>query len=311
MKIVQVRKDFQPPAKDSQGAGRVIEGICRGLIKLGHDVTLVVDKLPTEPYDIPVSLKIPKCDLIHFHGWNGPDHNYDFYNTPWVATPHCGGMETDPVWLASANNNPHIICVSKFVQDRLNCHAHIWTCSDPSQFIFEENKDDYFLWMNGTDWGESKALFTTIRLAKKLKFKLIIAGSGKNQQIIEAIKTNCDDRVSYVGSVNGVKKAKILSKAKALILLTQVADACPTTVGEAMLSGTPVIGSTNGAMPELINEKVGFICKNDADFTKALMKLKTIKPKDCYEYGLNNFSNEVSAKKHLKYYSNMLKFGKV
>ena len=312
MKICQVRKDYIPPAKDSQGAERVVESLSRGLINLGHEVTIVADDIPKEDFDIPVRTTIPlNCDIVHYHGWYA-ENEYDQVPIPWVATPHCGGMETDPEWLKSAENNKdHIICVSNFVSTRLKCPAYVWTCSDPGHFVFSKDKEDYFLWMAGTDWGEGKGLFTTIQLAKKFRFKLKIAGSGQDLNNIAFIKKSCDDKIEYLGSINGKEKAEILSKAKALILLTNLPDACPTTVGEAMLSGTPVIGSINGAMPELISEKVGFICKTEQEVVKAIVSIKKINPLDCLEHGYKNFTNTVSAVSHLHYYNNMLNFGKV
>ena len=67
--------------------------------------------------------------------------------------------------------------------------------------------------------------------------------------MIEKIKSYCDDKIEYVGLVNGKEKAKLFSQAKATILLTQLPDACPVIMAESLMSGTPVIGSIYGAMP--------------------------------------------------------------
>jgi len=309
MKICMVR-DYVAPAKDQMGAERVVESITKGLVSLGHEVVM---KLSPGSKDAPAPLvdEIPEdCDIIHFNQWD-PLYNHYSHKIPWVASIYGGGMETDPTWLRKTIENPHIIAVSKFVADRLNTNAYVWTCSDPSDFIYKEEKEDYFLWMAGTDWGEGKGLWTTISLAKKMRFKLKIAGTGQNKSTIAQIKSLCDDKIEYVGAVNGKEKAKLIANAKGFILLTQLPDACPTVVGECMLSGTPIIGSVNGSMPELINDKVGFQCKGFPDVAKAITKISNINPKDCYEYGLENFTHIVSAKKHLLYYESMLNFKSV
>jgi len=77
------------------------------------------------------------------------------------------------------------------------------------------------------------------------------------------------------------------------------------------MSGTPIISSDFGCMPELMNEKIGIICKNQTDFAKAILSIKNLKSSDCLEYGLKYFSPIIASKKYLRYYQNMLNLGKV
>jgi len=318
MKICLVR-NYIAPAKDSMGAERVVESLAKGLMELEHEVVMKVD--PRSTYTpAPMVQEIPKdCDLIHFHsGWDPAKSpkEYDSYGIPWVVTLHGGGSESNLEWLRTVVKNPHIICVSKFISARLSCPAYVWTGSDPADFQFCEEKEDYFLWMAGTDWEEGKGLWSTIRLAKKLGIKLKIAGTGKNKEVIEAIKNQCNNKIEYIGSINGTKKAQVLSKAKALFLLTNLPDACPVAVGEAYLSGTPVIASNNGAMPEIVFDKqTGFICDNDIKAAKAIAVLSSDKyksyPEVCRSVGVAKFSHTAMAEKYLQFYQNMLDFGKV
>lgn len=310
MKICQIHP-YKAPARDSMGAERVVESLTKGLLKLGHQVVMKIHPESTNT-PAPVVKEIPNdCDILHFHQWEPDKIDYEKYNKPWIVTIHGGGSETDPNWIKATANNPHVVCVSKYISGKVNAPANVWTCSDPDDFIFNDKKEDYFLWMAGTDWGEGKGLFTTIRMAKKLRFKLKIAGTGRNEENIKAIKILCDDKIEYIGSVNGKEKAEVLSKAKALILLTKLNDACPTTVSEAMLSGTPVIGSTFGAMPELIKPGVGFICDTEQDFAKAILSINKISPVDCFLYGMENLSSHAAAAKYLQYYKNMIELGKL
>ena len=144
-----------------------------------------------------------------------------------------------------------------------------------------------------------------------MRIPLKIAGHGTNQENIENIKACCDDKIEFVGAVNGEEKAELLGKAKGFLLLTRLPDACPLTFSEAMLSGTPVITLPNGAMPELMNEKVGFVCSTEAELAKAVFKIDTIKPGDCFDYGMENLSNIATGRKYLQFYQNMIDFGNV
>lgn len=307
--------DAQFPAKDSQGAERVVEAHCKGLSELGHKVYLFCKKgsYLTSCSSVQCVQEVPKnIDIIHYHGFNTNGDPCDNLGVPVVKTPHGGGME-DAAWLQCAKQNENrMIFVSNFVAQRAGCKAFVNSCLIPDEFIYKNEKEDYFLWMAGTDWGESKGLFSTIFLAKKMNIKLKIAGSGNNNQIINEIKSHCSKKIEYIGSVNGRQKAQLLSLAKGYILLSRVDDACPLTVSEALISGTPVIGSDRGALPELIdNSRTGFICSTDADVYRAIGKINTIKPIDCLVAGMAKFHYIGACQKLLRFYTNMISKGSV
>ena len=317
MKICQVYENFIAPAKDSMGAQRVCENITKGLLSLGHEVVMKLHPDSKESV-APLVSEVPvDCDILHFHQWEPDKVDYNKYGKPWVVSLHGlngNGDQMDPQWMKATQGNIHIVAGSQFVCNKINIESFVWSCSDSSDFIYSPNKGDYFLWMAGTDWGEGKGLWTTIKLAKKIGFKLKIAGAGSNQQNIDTIKSLCDSNIEYLGSINGIQKATVLSQAKALILLTRLNDACPTSVGEAMLSGTPVIGSTKGSMPEIVKHgQTGFVCEKEIDVVKAIMNVSHGKnmAERCKEEGEREFSSVAAAQKFLRYYKNMLDFGTV
>ena len=219
--------DYIGPAKNSMGAERMIESLAKAYISLGHEVVMKVNPASIN-MPAPIVEEIPSdCDVISFNGWDAETSEKEFssYGIPWVTTLHGGGSENDPKWLETVKN-PHMICVSKFVADRIGTKAYAWTCSDPDDFILRAQKENYFLWMAGTDWGEGKGLFSAISLAKKMRINLKIAGTGTNQSVIEQIKQQCTDKIEFVGAVNGKEKAELLSRAKGFLLLTRLPDAC-------------------------------------------------------------------------------------
>jgi len=305
-----------PPAKDAMGGERFIEGLAKALCQqhkiyfhwgkgitgypLARDCADKIQAVET------IEECIDKVDLVHFNSWEPQD--YLKCGKPWLTTIHGYSLHQEQNHPAISTN---LVAVSKFAAERMGAKANVWASSDPNDFVFNEKKEDYFLWMAGTDWGNGKGLFTTIQLAKKLRFKLKIAGAGKNLAMIETIKSMCDDKIEYLGAVNGAAKAELFSNAKAFILLTQLPDACPLTMSEALLSGTPIIGSVNGSLPEVLNDKVSILCHNDAEFAKAVLTIDKISPRACYEYGLQNLSSAQAASKYTKIYENLLTYGSV
>jgi glycosyltransferase involved in cell wall biosynthesis len=297
--------DYVAPARDSMGAERVVERVTRALVAAGHTVTMVLNP-STKACPVPGALLAfqppADADIVHYHGWD--PLRYDQAGLPWVTTIHGYSLHQHP---ELAQGSKHVVAVSGFAARQFGAIQYVWNCADPEEFPFQPQKDDYFVWMAGTDWGEGKGLFSTIMLAKRLKFKLKIAGSGQRQDIIQQIQSLCDQRIEYLGSVNGSSKAELLGRAKALVLLTKLPDACPVSVSEALMSGTPVIGSVNGSMPEIVlNGITGYTCSNDSQVIRAVLNIDKIDPKACRDYAMRFFSPAECAKKYLNIYSRVL-----
>jgi len=289
------------PAKNSMGAERTVESIAKGLKELGHEVTMWTNPDSDEnKMFAPLVKECPKdFDIIHANGRFG-------FDKPYISVVHGGG--SDPKG-SSWHNNPHTVCVSDFICKLSNNKTYVHSCVDPSDFIYKEKKQDYFVWIAGTDWADGKFLFGAIQLAKKMKFKLKIAGTGKNQQVINAVRSLCDGKIEFIGAINGREKAEFLANAKALLFYTRLPDACPLTVAESLISGTPIIGSMNGSLPEIIPNNCGILCREERELPKAILNINKIKSIDCRNYAMNNYSHIVTAKKFIQIYKNMLEHG--
>ena len=309
MKICKVN-NYTAPAKHAQGAQMVLEALSYQFQKDGHEVSLLLNKGSKCDFGRLVN-KIPEdVDIVHYHG--GLPHEYGHnHKLPWVTTSHGGGIDTQERMAEVKKYTDHIIFVSKFCADLYESDCFIYNCLNEQDFVFSDKKDDYFLWIAGTDWGEQKGLFSSIMFAKKLGFKLKIAGGGKNQQIIEEIKRNCGPKIEYLGFVNGREKAELLSKAKALLMIGDILDACPLNNIEALASGTPIIAKNRGSHPEVVNNKVGFVCESSADIVKAIMRIGKINPLDCRKHFENTFSTKIIAKRYITIYESMIKSGTV
>jgi glycosyltransferase involved in cell wall biosynthesis len=101
----------------------------------------------------------------------------------------------------------------------------------------------------------------------------------------------CEDNdAHFIGMISGQLKAEIFANARALLFPTQMNEAFGLPVAEALMSGTPVIASTNGAMTELLDPLGGFVCNDEADYLNAVANLRKIKPADCRRLALETFS---------------------
>ena len=314
------------PACGSMGSERVVERLCRGFVKLGHKVYLRGKPGSTTDTGAIIVNHIPdNIDIIHKHGFEiEKEYEYKSWGIPWVSTIHGGGTENDPSWLRAVNNHPNVICVSKFVSDRLNCPAFVHSCASDEEFEFKATVDPDqggFLYLAGFGWGMQKGLDVFIDLSRKFpKKRFFIAGAGGHESFVHQIISLCNSQLnlSFLGEINGKTKSNVIGSMDALVYPTHLPDACPASVVESLFCGTPVIGSVNGSMPEIVPAQCGFVCKTQADYMKAAIILSTnsartngISRQKCRDYAVENYSDVAAAKKHLIYYENIIKTGKV
>ena len=149
-------------------------------------------------------------------------------------------------------------------------------------------------------------LFTAIELSGPMKnFLRSFYGGLKGARWTS--DENLHLTLQFIGEVNGKEKAEFIANAKAILLYTRLPDAAPRVISESLISGTPIIGSINGALPELIRDgKTGILCSDERDLPKAILSVKKIKSQDCHDYAADKFSCEKSAENYLQIYKSML-----
>lgn len=321
MRILQIA-EHQMPAKDADGTGRIVDWLCKGLSDIGQEVLIHGLKPGSISNYAKLCLEYPQADefdIIHLHSWSphGEHLKWVKYNKPYVASLH--GAIHEPELKQRCLESSNLIYLSKFTAQYEGHSAFtkvpvVNNFVDSSEFLFSPEKENYFLIMAGTDWGNQKGFFRAISIAKQLGINLYIAGSGKNQSIIDEIKSHCNNKIKYLGSVNGIKKAELISKAKAFLLLSELPEACPVSFFEAIISGTPVISTYSGALSELNNSITGIRCNTDLQIKKAILYYQNLtNPQEYYTsvwtHAITTYSHLVGAQNYLKMYERMLKQG--
>ncbi|MBT8339273.1 MAG: glycosyltransferase [Desulfatitalea sp.] len=119
-----------------------------------------------------------------------------------------------------------------------------------------QERQDYYLWVAGLNWGwHTKGLALFIELAKRHPEKQFLAyGTGRRE--IEAQLTTLARTLpnfEFGGALErGQAHRTAFARARLFLMPTQMPEPFGRTVIESMSKGTPVLGSTNGAVPELI-----------------------------------------------------------
>lgn len=142
--------------------------------------------------------------------------------------------------------------------------------------LFLERKEPYFLYMGRL--SEEKGLWTLMKVVKELpEINLKIAGDGPlAPSIVDYIKKKELKNVEYIGFLEVREKWEILAKALAVIVPSQCYEAFPLVTIEAMISGAPVIASSIGSLPYIVEHgKNGFLF-NPGDKEDLKVKLRVL-----------------------------------
>ena len=306
------------PIKEYGGVERVIVWLIKGLKELGHNVTLIgpegstIDcNLVTFPHNNPVpsssELKdyIPEdADVIHFHNDGYMDMKLDI---PVIKTMHGCRNEKNDTDKKIFDNTYCFLSDSHRRHWGMPRNPFVHTGLDPEEYAFREEKDDYFLFLSRIDW-HVKGLDWAIEVAKRAGVRLVIAGNFHRKSFVNSywrfpLKRKLGKDCYYVGPVGSALKAALLAGAKAMIFPTRWPEPFGIVAIESLASGTPVITTHNGAMPEIIEHgKHGFLCNTKDEMVEAINNIDIINPLDCLRRIKDVFNYKMMAEEYVKLY---------
>lgn len=266
MKIVLFHPVPLPP-KDYGGVERVVLWLAKGLIERGHEVWIAalegsqlpdgarlisVSKSACSAADL-VSLLPSGVDLVHFMA-PPLEHEWGMFPCAGVLTVHGNGKSGERFHRNS-------IFLSQNHASRHHANVFVYNGIDPVEYRFDpQSKTDAYLFLSKTSW-KVKNLEFAMQVCELASKKLQIAGG--NRPLIPRIRALLNPLQEWVGPVAGTKKADLLAQAKALVFPVKWQEPFGLVAIEALMSGTPVIGSNLGSLPELITPEVGALLSLD------------------------------------------------
>ena len=131
------------------------------------------------------------------------------------------------------------------------------------------------------------------------------------------VKPHLTDKIKWVGPLSSElvltksEVAALMQKARVFLMTINWYEPFGLVMAEAMSCGTPVIGFDRGAVSELIIDgKTGFVVppeKGIAGLKEALNKIGSIKPQDCRDHVVANFSTQTMVDNYEKTYFEIFK----
>jgi glycosyltransferase involved in cell wall biosynthesis len=276
----------------------VVVWLARGLAESGHRVTLLAPSGSRVPEATLVALDLDEIrrpgfdltrfvpdstDLLHAHAplATAPSH-------PHVFTLH-GNLR--PGRTARANT----IFVSADHAKRHGATAFVYNGVDPSEFVFREEKDRYDLFLGRLH--SVKGYRWAVAGAKRAGKRLVVAG-GWRPSLRRGLR--------FVGTVDGQRKADLIGGAACLWMPALWDEPFGLTLVEAMLSGTPVLGTRRGALPEIVTNDVGALGDTLEDLVQLRGSIERRDPMACRLRAIQWFSHTKMAQEYVRMYQHYL-----
>lgn len=291
MRICVTAKHRYPAGGTGPSGGHVFDLLARGLAELGHEVFYRPKLGASAPLPPGVTLvERPEWDVEIVHGRGDDDVQLEANRrgVPWVATCHADLLTTWGRDRGAASRE--WIYPSRSLARTYGSARFVWNGIDPGEFTFSRRKGDYLLFLSMLRFAARKGLDTALRLSRTLGFRLVVAGTCDDADVVDRVGRQCREAgAEFVGPVVGPTKAGLLAGARALLFPTELNEGFGLVSAEAMISGTPVICSACGACPEIVTADVGFVCSTEDDYREALLRLDEVRPDACREKALRDF----------------------
>jgi glycosyl transferase family 1/glycosyl transferase family 4 len=283
------------PVKGYGGPQRVVVALARGLTELGHRVTLVAatgTKLPgitvveAPPSDLhsggsKLAAYVPRdADVAHLHF---PQRVWSS-TVPMVHTVHGNGKPGAPL-------PPNTVFLSRDHATRHGGTVFVHNGLIPAEFTFRRRKEAWSLFLGRLH--STKGYHWAIEAAKRSGRRLILAG-GWRPSLSAAIK--------YVGEVDDKQKIALLARARCLWTPALWDEPFGLASIEALFSGTPVLGTRRGALPEIITPEVGALGDTLEDLLSAEEHIHTRDPECCRARAERHFSHLAMAQSYVRIY---------
>jgi glycosyltransferase involved in cell wall biosynthesis len=316
MKIL-IHHPVKLPAAHYGGTERVVSWLARGLADRGHEVFVVAlegSQLPSPIRLIPVQatehgyaaipavLKrfgVPLSDIDVIHSMAPiPQQEVEAVGRPFVQTIHGNGKSGERF-------HSHSIFLSKDHAQRHGFKNFVYNGLDPKEIRLRGDRPvDSFLFFSKTSWAV-KNLKGALRRTRQAGVPLRVAGgSGPWGLRFQSWLSG----VNWVGSISDSEKSDFFESGRALLFPVLWHEPFGLAVVESLLSGTPVLASRMGSMPELVVPDVGELmdATDDAAWVDAIRRVAKRNPwkkEKCRQWAESQFHYLKMSENYETFYS--------
>lgn len=247
-------------------------------------------------------------DLIHNQA-DFPAHAFaGLVGTPIVTTIH--GFSSDRIlpMYEPFQHRVHYVAISEADRHPALHYAatiHHGIALDSFRFDPVGNENLLFFGRIHPDKGAKEAIAVARAAGRPLDMYGIVQDRGYHER--EVAPANDGIAVRYHGAVGGEQRVRALGSARALLHLINFDEPFGLSVIEAMASGTPVIATRRGSMPELIEHGVnGLLVDNAEEAIAALERIGEIDRSAVRKSVAQKFTVDRMAERYIELYRHIV-----
>lgn len=158
-----------------------------------------------------------------------------------------------------------LVVPSRFYIDKLvewgwprGMMVHIPNFVNVEDYAAAWDEGDYFVFAGRL--APEKGIATLIRAAALSGQRLMLAGTGPEEEALRRLAAETGADVTFCGYLSGDALHALIGRSRALVLPSEWYENAPISVLEAYALGRPVIGAAIGGIPEMIREgKTGLL----------------------------------------------------
>ncbi len=342
LRIAEIAPPWLPvPPPGYGGTELMIDALCRGLTRAGHEVTLFTTGRSTCPvhkhwlfdqldprrmgaaveefhqafaaYDVLAGTTDGDVDVVHDHTLAGLFFGPSRVTAPIVSTVH-GPFDSllgqlyprvvgDVTFVAISHDQvlrvPCGVCVERVIHHGIEYDRYPYAASTGDHLVFLGRM------------SPDKGLDTAIRVARAAGRPLRIAAKmrepGEIDYFHDVVEPQLDADIEFVGEADFPTKVELLSSSAALLNPIRWPEPFGLVMIEAMACGTPVIGGSWGAAPEIVDEGItGFLGNDEATLLGGLLRLDELDRSTCRDTVIDRFSSDRMAADYVAVFTELL-----
>jgi glycosyltransferase involved in cell wall biosynthesis len=323
---------FPVPPLGYGGIEWVVSLLADGLVDSGHDVTLFASgdshtkanlayvhaTAPSEwigrsfwelRHVLHCLERADEFDVINDHSGPPAATLGAIVDTPVVHTVH-GPLEGEPGLLYDqiAAVAPDTALVSLSMNQRkprpnLNWIANCPNALDLSVYPFRPYRGDYLLFLGrlSPDKGAHRAVAVAMEAGLPLKIAGKMREPKEREYFAEFVEPHLGDGIEWLGEVSHGQKVELLQHARATLFPIEWEEPFGLVMIESMACGTPVIATSRGAVPEVIEHgRSGIVVDDYRLFSAALEEADRLDPRELRHYVEERFSPRRMVRDYVK-----------
>jgi glycosyltransferase involved in cell wall biosynthesis len=193
-----------------------------------------------------------------------------------------------------------MVALSQDHARRSGARAYVYNGLDPADYRFQAVKDDYDLFLGRHH--TAKGLSWAVEGARRAGRRLVVAGTWR---------TLPRPGVRILGRVGGARKRGLLAGAACLWMPARWDEPFGLTLIEALVSGTPVLGTRRGALPEIVSPDTGLLGDSVNELVSLRPAIGSLDPEACRARVLSLFTHRIMAEGYLALYREVVETGRI